>query len=293
MSVSPLGFRSARRVPDQPAGELELRVGRRGGVTRPVTTSHRGVLRMMQPLYLDDSGQVAYMVMNPGGAYFGEQYRFNIETLPEASLLLTTQGATRIYKTPVEAAQQEMFFRLGACSRLEYLPDQTIAYRNAAFTQLTEIVTTTDAQGFFSDVVTPGWDPQGTRFTYTDLHLRLELREESTGGKVCVDNIRMRPHETGDMLTGVGYLEGGTHMATVLVTGSHVQGDYEQRVAEIVEQAPVGRIGVTSGTRHEVSWLVVRAIGKSTDELRELILDVNEYDRSLTTGQARLDVRRY
>lgn len=288
-----MGFRSAKPLSGEPAGALNLRVGRRGGVTRPVTTSSRGVLRMMQPLYLDDSGQVTYMVMNPGGAYFGERYHYEIETLPGSSLLLTTQGATRIYKTPVQAAEQEMIFRLSAGSRLEYLPDQTIAYRNAAFKQFTQIVTPRDAQGFFSDVVTPGWDPDGTHFTYTDLHLRLELLEETTRGKVCVDNIRMRPHETGDLLTAVGYLEGGTHMGTVLITGPHIHGTYEDDVAEIVNRASMERLGITSGTRHGISWLVVRAIGNSTDELRELILQVNEYDRSVTTGQGKLDVRRY
>jgi hypothetical protein len=38
---------------------------------------------------------------------------------------------------------------------------------------------------------------------------------------------------------------------------------------------------------------MVRALADSTDELNDMILAVNQLDRSVTTGQSRLDLRRY
>lgn len=291
MTTSTLGFRPA--VPTETAGQLTLVVGRHGHRTRPVTTDSRGVLQLKQPMYLDGTGQLTYYLMNPGGAYFGERYQYDVEVRPGASLLLSTQGATRIYRTPLEPAVQESSYTLSAGSRLEFVPDQTIAYRNATYRQWTQVVASPDAQGFFSDIVTPGWDPKGAKFTYSDLHLRLEVRSDRERGTVCVDNVRIRPRSIGDAVRGVGYLEGRTHMGSVLVLGEHTRGDYHDGVQDVVDGLHRTRAGVTAGTRHGVSWLMIRALADSTDALNELVLATNEFDRSVTTGQSRLNLRRY
>lgn len=291
MTARTLGYRTA--VTTGPAGSLTLVVARDGHRTRPVTTDSRGVLQLKQPIYLDASGQLTYLLVNPGGAYFGERYCYSVEVQTHASLLLSTQGATRIYRTPLEPAVQEATFTLAAGSRLEYLPDQTIAYRNATYRQFSRVLASPDAQGFLSDIVTPGWDPDGAKFTYSDLHLRLEVRSDAEPGVVCVDNVRIRPAVLGDAVHGVGYLEGRTHLGSVLVLGSHTVGDYRAGVEEIVDGLTRTRAGVTTGTRHGVSWLMVRALADSTDALNELVLALNWFDRSVTTGQDRLDLRRY
>ncbi len=301
MTASALGYR--RATPTLVAGHLTLTVAHDGHRTRPVTTDGRGVLQLKQPMYLDDSGQLTYLLVNPGGAYFGETYRYLVDVGPSASLLLSTQGATRIYRTPLEPAVQESIFTLAAGSRLEYVPDQTIAYRNATYRQWTRIIADPDAQGYLSDIITPGWDPDGAKFTYSDIHLRLEMQcaggspagesDEPRTRSVCVDNVRIQPRVLGDAVHGVGYLEAHTHMGTVLVFGPHTRGDYREGIQEIVDRRPHLRAGVTTGTRHGVSWLMVRALAHSTDALKQLVLACNEFDRSVATGQAMLDLRRY
>lgn len=291
MTGSTLGYR--RAVPTELAGRLNLVVARHGHRTRPVITDSRGVLQLKQPMYLDDSGQLTYLLVNPGGAYFGERYRYSVELQPQASLLLSTQGATRIYRTPLEPAVQEANFTLAEGSRLEYVPDQTIAYRDATYRQWTRVVANPGAQAFLSDISTPGWDPDGATFTYSDLHLRMEVCSDREPGPVCVDNVRIRPRSIGDAVHGIGYLEGRTHMGSVLIVGAHTRGDYRDGIQEVVDGLHKTRAGVTTGTRHGVSWLMVRAIADSTDALNELVVAANQFDRSLTTGQGKLDLRRY
>lgn len=291
MTAGSLGFKTAASNPV--AGSLDLAVARQGRLTRPVKTDSAGVMRLMRSLYLDDSGQVAYFIINPGGAYFGDKYELNVDVGPEAHLLLTGQGATRIYKTPDEPAVQHMMVTLAAGSRFEYVPDQVIAYQDARYRQFTKLTIDPDAQAFVADIVTPGWDPDDYKFTYAGMHLRTDVYSAAEAGLVCVDNVRIEPGRIGEAIHGIGYLEGATHMGSMLVLGAHTEGEYVEAVRNIVERYEGVKAGVTAGARRGISWVMVRALGNSTDELYRMVLDVNEYDRSVTTGQGRLDLRRY
>lgn len=290
MTTSSLGFRPA--TPVGLAGSLSLSVAAQGHRTRPVRTDSVGFLRLMEPLYLDDSGQVTYIVVNPGGGYFGETYRLEVDVQPGASLLMSSQGATRIYRTPGDPAVQQAAFILGSGSRLEYVPDQAIPYRDADYRQTTTITVAADAQAFLGEILTPGWDPRGVPFTYAGMRLRIDVRRD-VGGLVCTDNVRLTPATIGPAIDGIGYLEGASHMGSILVLGAHTQGSYLDAVRSLAEDSGLPKVGVTTGSRHGISWLMARALAPSTDALNALILTINELDRSLTTGQARLDLRRY
>ncbi len=291
MSQTTLGFRPATKT--EVAGHLKLTAASFGGVTRPVVTEHYGVMRLMQPLYLDDSGQLTYIIVNPGGAYFGEKYEHIVEVASGANLLVASQGATRIYKTPKHPAVQDLDFTIDQGGRLEYIPDQTIAYRDADFRQYMKITAAPDSQVFVAEDVTPGWDPDDVQFTYAGMHLRIDVRSAEDNGRVLSDNIRIQPGEIGGAIRGIGYLEGASHMGSMLVLGPHTVGDYADKVRELLDEGGAQRAGVTSGSRHGVSWVMVRALADSTDQVNKMILDVNEFDRSVTTGQQRLDLRRY
>ena len=91
-----------------------MRIAVRGTKSVASHQFHRGALRVLRPHYLDDSGQVCYVVVNPGGAYLGaDLYVIDVEVADGAKLLLTTQSATKIYRTPGSFAEQRMRLRLG------------------------------------------------------------------------------------------------------------------------------------------------------------------------------------
>lgn len=291
MTASSLGYRAAAPT-GAAAGTLFLSAAHDGVRTRPARTESAGTLRLMAPLYLDDSGQLTYVLVSPGGAYFGETYHIEMEVQPGANLLVSSQGATRIYRTPQEPACQEAVFRVGAGARFEYVPEQTIAYRDADYRATTSITAAADAQVFVGEIVTPGWDPDGVPFTYLGMRLRTDVFNEE-GRPALTDNVRIAPEAIGPALSGIGYLEGSSHMGSVLVLGPQTQGAYIDEVRAIATASGLPRVGVTAGSRHGLSWLMVRALAPSTDALAALISAVNTYDRSVTTGQGRLDLRRY
>ena len=291
MTGTALGFKKATQ-PDV-AGSLKLCVAKYGEITKPVLTEFNGVMRLMQPLYLDKSGQLTYIIINPGGAYFGEKYEHHVEVQAGANLLLAAQGATRIYKTPVNPSVQEIYFSVGEGSRMEYVPDQTIAYRDADFRQVLKISAAPDSQVFVAENITPGWDPDDVQFTYTGVKQRIDVRTADGTKRVCTDNIRIVPSEIEGAIRSIGYLEGYSHMGSMLILGPHTRGDYADKVREIMDGFADARAGVTAGDRHGIAWVMVRALANSSDQVTKMILDVNEYDRSITTGQARLHLRRY
>ena len=101
-------------------GQLELVVAEHGRRSVATHQFHRGALRVLRPHYLDGSGQVCYVLVNPGGAYLGaDLYVIDVEVADGAKLLLATQSATKIYRTPGSFAEQRMRLRLGEGARLE------------------------------------------------------------------------------------------------------------------------------------------------------------------------------
>src|SRR5690606_27724241 len=96
----------------------------------------QGALKVMRPVYHDGSGQACYYILNPGGGYVnGDRYKLQFTVGKEASLTLTTQSATKVYKTPTEKVYQETEIILKEGSYLEYLTDPLIAYANASYKQ--------------------------------------------------------------------------------------------------------------------------------------------------------------
>lgn len=292
MSESLPSYKTAERP--EIAGSIALVIESQGRRSGPSQTESSGVFRLLQPLYLDDSGQVLYIIVSYGGAYFSEKYSLDVTAQEDAHLLLSTQGATRIHRTDSGPSVQEMVIRLGPRSRVEYIPDRTIAYKDSSYLQETTILADPSAQGFFGDIITSGWDPGNKRFTYSDLHLRTTVHPAAQEGYVLIDNLRLRPANIAGAIEDLGHLEGFSHMASFLILGSHLDDTYTDKVRDITAAYDRARAGTTRGSRHGVSWLMVRALANSTKELNDMLLDINELDREITgTGQARLNLRRY
>ena len=197
-----------------PKGVLQLVISERGERSVASRQFHEGALRVLRPHYLDDSGQVCYVVVNPGGAYLGaDLFVLDVEVQDGADLLLTTQSATKVYRTPGSFAEQRMTLRLGEGARLELMPDQLIAYREASYRQRTHITVRPSSSLVMAEVVTPGWSPDGAAFRYEEVRLRNEIRVEGPGGirLLALDNLGV---DVTALIAGLGV--GGVAVALAL-----------------------------------------------------------------------------
>ncbi|MFF1883044.1 urease accessory protein UreD [Pseudarthrobacter sp. NPDC058196] len=275
-------------------GRLELGVSLRHGRSVASHQFHQGALRVLRPHYLDDSGQVCYVVVNPGGAFLGaDLFLVDVEVGDSASLLLTTQSATKVYRTPGSFAEQRMAMRLGEGARLEFMPDQLIAYREASYRQQTSVTLRPSSSLVMAEVVTPGWSPDGSAFQYREVRLRNEIRVETDGGThlLALDNLLIRPPLYD--VTGLGFMEGHSHLGSLVVVDARV----DQALADELHGLTAGRDALTgiSLTRPVAgtAGLVLRSLSNSTDELNRLLRSCTDFLRSRWFGQGPLDLRKH
>jgi urease accessory protein len=285
-------------------GELGLRIGHRDGRSVATGQYHRGALRVLRPHYLDESGQVCYVMVNPGGAYLGgDLYTIDAEIGRDARLLLTTQSATKIYKTPGTFAEQRMRITLGTGASFEYAPDQLIAYRQANYRQNALIEMDETASLMLSEVITPGWSPDGEPFRYEQLRLRNEIRR---GGRLlAIDNLLIRPSSGGGppphktaagpgaarQVAGPAFMEGYSHLGSLLVVDPRVGAALVEEMHALLrefEQDTLTGISQLNGP-----GFVVRSLSCSTETLNALIGSLTAVLRRRWFGQAPLDLRKY
>ena len=275
-------------------GRLELGISVRGGRSVASRQFHEGALRVLRPHYLDESGQVCYVMVNPGGAYLGSDlFVVDVEVEARADLLLTTQSATKVYRTPGSFAEQRMTVRLGEGSRLELMPDQLIAYREASYRQNSHISLHPTSSLVMAEVVTPGWSPDGGAFRYEEVRLRNEIRVETGDGSklLALDNLLIRP--PCNDVTAMGFMEGFSHLGSLVVVDPRV----DQRLADELDQIVRGfdaHTGVSlTATIAGTAGIVLRSLSNSTEELNNLLGACTGVLRERWYGQAPLNLRKY
>lgn len=275
-------------------GRLELGVSLQGGRSIASHQYHRGALRVLRPHYLDDSGQVCYVVVNPGGAYLGaDLFVLDVEVGDSASLLLTTQSATKVYRTPGSFAEQRMAVRLGEGARLELMPDQLIAYREASYRQRTSVTLRPSSSLVMAEVVTPGWSPDGAAFRYEEVRLRNEIHVETGHATqlLALDNLLIRP-PLGDV-AGLGFMEGYSHLGSLVVVDPRA----DQALADELHHVTAGYDALTgltlTRTVEGTTGLVLRSLSNSTGELNRLLGSCANLLRQRWHGQGPLDLRKH
>lgn len=200
-------------------GSLSLDLEERNGRTVAKRVYFQGAFKVMRPIYADDSGQVCYYLLNPGGGYLdGDRYKMEVSADEGAKVTLTTQSATKVYKTPKDYAYQETEINLKKGSYLEYLPDPLIAYQDAHYKQKTVVHMERGASFLYTDILTPGWSPDGEKFSYDTIQLVTEIYWDSKLG--MFDHIKLVPKQQN--ISGLGFMEGYTHLGSMIAVSEQM-----------------------------------------------------------------------
>lgn len=213
-------------------GFLELDMENRGGRTVAKNVYFQGAFKVMRPVYLNNGSYPCYYLLNPGGGYLdGDTYSMNVSLEEEARLTLTTQSATKVYKTPTNEVYQESTFHLKKDSYLEYLPDALIAYKDARYYQHNTFHLDKGATLLYSDILTPGWSPEGKQFTYDRLRLKNEIYMD--GRLAAYDHVKLEPNDQN--MKQLGFMEGYTHLGSLIVVGEKTTNELIDRLHETIQ----------------------------------------------------------
>lgn len=269
-------------------GYLQLAAEKKGQKTIGEDIYYYGALKIMSPFYLQNDAQACYYIMNPGGGYVdGDTYRIDIQLSKQAELLLTTQSATKIYKTPNIPVIQEINITLKEGSLLEYLPDPVIGYKDSRYKQNTVVHMDKGSYFIATDIITSGWDSEGSLFSYNLLDLKTEIYLE---GKIVVfDHIRFSPGSQSIM--NMGFLEGYTHFGTMLVVGEKAQADFCIKLHEAMEVSDLKcKFGLSMLS---VPGFTLRVLGLSTQDVERVFNICHKIIRQEWFGKPTVFLRKY
>lgn len=256
-------------------GELDIRVFFDGHRSVARDIYFQRALKVIRPIYLNGSNIPTFYIVNVGGGYLdGDRYNMDITVDPDAAVTLTSQGATKIYKTPTDKVEQYQTFTIKERGYMEFIADPVIAYENSKFFQQNKFYLDKTASMFYTDILTPGYSQSDKHFTYTYMHLMNEIYVDGT--LAVYDNLLMDPRR--NKLTEIGYMEGYTHLGSCFF----IHPDVKQPLLETIhddiivkfEQAYHCRIGITL---LPVAGFAIRILANQTGLIENILTEIQTY----------------
>lgn len=175
-------------------GRLRLVFERRSG-TVLAEQSFRAPFHVQRAIHCDERlPEMAYLYLmsTSGGTLGGDSHRMEIAMKENTMAHVTTQGATRVYKTHGEGASLATDITLAGNSYLEFMPDQTIPYGGSSYSQTASISASRTATLVYADVVTSGRRAMGESFQYDVFRTDVTAHDED-GGMIFWDAAVLEP----------------------------------------------------------------------------------------------------
>lgn len=269
-------------------GILQLVMEKKKEKTITKSVYYHGALKVLRPNYLDNSGQAYFFMLNPGGGYVGgDRYRIEVTLEEQAELLLTTQSATKVYKTLNRPVLQETEFTLKKGSILEYIPDPLIAYREAKYYQNTVIRMEKGSTLLYTDILTPGWCPSGEWFKYKHLQIKNEIYLDDK--LIAFDHLKFQP--SNSRINDIGFMEDYTHLGSMIVVSDQCTQHFLNRLyAEIESYTDACKIGMSMLLEQ---GFTIRILASSTQQIEKILSVCISFIRKEWFSKKPLLLRKY
>jgi urease accessory protein len=225
---------------------------------------HCGPLRVQKPLY-PEGAQIchAIIVHPPGGIVGGDALDIEIAAGAGSHALLTTPGAGKWYRANGRASRQDVRIDIGENAALEWLPQETLFYRDARV-ELTHAVALAERARYIgSEILCFGRTASGEVFAEGSVHQTSTIHRE--GELVWHEQGRIDGADAA-MHSPFG-LDGNTVCATLVACGLTLDASQLRQLREELDRAG-GRSGVTQLPK----IVVVRHLGRSGEAARAVLL---------------------
>jgi urease accessory protein len=157
--------------------ELSLTYANNRDHTFISSRKHIGPLLVQRAFYPEGPAVAHSLVIHPpGGVVGGDELNISLTTGPGAHALVTAPGALKLYSNPQLTAQISQVFHLEQDSRLEWLPQETIAFSGSRARQHTEIDLAAGALFLGWDIVCLGRPACAETFDQGELEATLCVR---------------------------------------------------------------------------------------------------------------------
>ncbi|WP_407308961.1 urease accessory protein UreD [Desulfosporosinus sp. SB140] len=282
-----LGISDLSQLPGK-RGELKLRLGPQDGRTVIKDIYNRVPLKVAKPFYFEpETGEIFIYQMNPaGGMVQGDNYHLELDLEAEARVFLTTQSATKVYRSPDSFACQLNLFKLGSNSILEYFPDPVIPFAGSNFVGETEVYLHQGSVAFLSEVVTPGRVKSDEVFQFQSYHSKTKVY--FNGDLIFWDNWRIIPSR--QEILSLGMYDQYIYQGNLYIFSENVSQDLADRIHQICADKPHLLASASLTTRNGIA---VRLLSNSSLVLEKAITSCWDLARQKLLGQHRPRIRKY
>lgn len=270
-------------------GSLSLCLKEKDSKTYLSSSFFRPPLQITRPFYLDESGCATLFIINPcGGLVGGDSLQMQVELEERAHLLLTTQSATKVYRTLGPPAVQRMVFRLKEGATLEFLPDHVIPFAGSSFVQEIEIQMEKGSVALIVDSFASGRKARGEGFQFQKYQNKIEARH--LGKTFLFERVLITRHHAS--LSEIGVMEGNDYLTSFYILTDRLGPDdgLVERIASALERFENLTGSVTSLSER---GLIVRILAKTVFDLNDAILQVWALVREELLGEKALSLRKY
>lgn len=249
--------------------ELQLQVA--AGRSRLTRCHHQGPLYVQKPFYPEGPKLPhIYLLHPPGGLVSGDILQINMSLEAGAGALLTTPGAGRVYRARSDRSlqSQQCNFKIAAGASLEWLPLETIVYRDANAKLETRVELAEGAHFFGWEVISLGLPASGVDFDKGELQQRFCIERE--GEPLLIENLHLAGVELASASAGLqGYPILGLAVAGPF--GQALDGHLMVQSQALFESSSHQ---YSAGVSHVGEFVVARFLGECSAECRRLFTEL-------------------
>ena len=250
--------------------ELELRFSKSKSKTFLSTRKHIGPLTIQRPFYPEGGLCHLYLLHPPGGIVGGDQLSIEVNTDSNSSSLLTTPGATKVYRTSDHKHSTiNQNFIVAEDSSFEWLPMETIVFPGANSQFSSKLLLSGNARVAAWEVYCLGRPAINESFDFGSLNFSLELWRD--GIPILLDKLMIDKTE----LESVVGLRGFPVFGTFIISKTN------KKVLETVRAMMIETDSCVTGVTQIEDIIIVRGLAKKTYLVQDLFKKIWQTVRPL------------
>ncbi len=257
-------------------GSLNLRYIAKGGQTQVDYAEAKAPFKVQRPFYPEGDAVCHSVILHTaGGMVSGDRLSLDLHLASGSHALVTTAAASKIYRSKGETAHQTIRIKVEEGARLEWLPQEAIAFHGADYHQTVQIELAPTASVMFWDVMRFGRSASGEKFLQGQVRSQTEVWQ--AGKPLWIDRQRLEGGEA--FLQSSNAFAGYPVLASFACLGLEVTPDLIQKIRGLEEfQEPIQRQNQSQpcdrGMTRLQSGLLCRYRGSSSHQARQWFIAI-------------------
>ena len=261
-------------------GSCRIVLGSSEKGTRVMDVYQRSPIRILFPRTAGTQVQEAVLVNTSGGVAGGDRLESSVTAVDNASIVVTTQAAEKVYRAIHESAHITATLRSCDAAKLAWLPQETIVFNRARVCRRTQIEVSSGSELLALEWLVLGRAAHGEKISAGDITDSWRVRKD--GRLVWADSFRATD-EVFSHLSRKALLSDCTALATLLYFGP----DLEERLQFVRDLAP--SLECQCAATLVGGLMVVRFAAKVSCNLRDALRNLlQQFGNQLAPGPFRV-----